>query len=558
MQMVKSMDGLDRDKNIEKVLVFFCVVLLPCFLLFIYFKLMFLGLINYSSMDFAQLGRSLSDGRGFSTNLLRPLALVHGGNPLNQPDIVHSPLYPVVLALNFLTFGAKDWVVAISSGIFYIATSPLIYLLGRRIFSHRVGLCASVVYSVNSLFLEYAISGLHITLYTFLITLIFYVLFIINEKVQSGNYVSPVFIIVTGFLAGLLYLVDSLFIWMCFILLFVVVGSCKEGRLKAAIAFMVPFILLCAPWMIRNATLTGNPVFGLRGIEVWGGTKDYYPGPKAYRMLPQDLTQSIGLFKAVARKIMLGTGVVVQTFPQVSASWMLAFLLPSLLFRYSINAINMLRFATMQIFIGILIGTLLFGVEMPYFVGLIPMMLVLSISYIFHLVDEVGLSKRGRVATASIFAFVIVLPVSSDVFLDEKPAAPPDKGTARLLMKNTDPKDVVLSDNPWLVAWYSNRACIWIPVVDGNIREFQKQFTGLKLVFLTEGVRNESSDWQVLYTTFRQWNEQCAQADLTGSAHPQPLKISGTLFPLLSILEGYVSVDRQKEMAPTTVVLTKP
>lgn len=556
--MMNMRNGLDREKSVEKALVFFCVVLMPCGLLLVYFKLMFLGLINYSSMDFAQLGRNLSDGRGFSTNFLRPLALVHGGNPVNQPDLVRGPLYPIILALNFLTFGPKDWVVALSSGFFYVATSPLIYLLGRRVFSHRVGLCASIVYSVNSLFLEYAISGLHITLYAFLITAVFYTLFIIHEKTETEGSAPSVYIVMLGLIAGFLYLVDSLFIWSCFVLLMLILTSQKKRRMNAFFVFMTTFILVCAPWMIRNAILTGNPVFGLRGIEVWGGTKGYYPGSKAYRMLPDDLTRSVGLFKAVAKKIMLGTGIVVQAFPQVSASWMLAFLLPSLLFRYSVNTINRLRFATMQVFLGILIGTLLFGVEMPYFVGLIPIMLILSVSYIFHLIDEVGISRRGRVAVGSIFAFVIMLPVFSDVFLDEKPLVSPDRGAARLLMKNTGPKDVVLSDSPWLVAWYGNRPCIWIPVVDGNIREFHKQFSGLKFVFLTEGVRNESPDWQVLYTTFRQWNEQCAQADLAGSAHPQPLRISGSLFPLLSILDGYVSVDRQKEMAPTTVLLAKP
>ena len=50
----------------------------PPALLLLYYKLMFAGLVNSDALDFAQLGRNLSSGRGFVTYILRPLALSSG------------------------------------------------------------------------------------------------------------------------------------------------------------------------------------------------------------------------------------------------------------------------------------------------------------------------------------------------------------------------------------------------------------------------------------------------------------------------------------------------
>jgi hypothetical protein len=76
----------------------------PLLLLIFYYKAMFVGLINNSAMDYAQLGRNLSEGRGFSTFYLRPLAMTHGDSVLQQPDVINMPLFPFILAL---AFGAR-------------------------------------------------------------------------------------------------------------------------------------------------------------------------------------------------------------------------------------------------------------------------------------------------------------------------------------------------------------------------------------------------------------------------------------------------------------------
>ena len=89
------------------------------------------GVKNFSTveaMDLAQLGRNLSEGRGFTTQLIRPLSLhlqspravEQGVNPRQlitaaHPDISHPPLYPLALGVLFKVLPDR-WVYGVESG----------------------------------------------------------------------------------------------------------------------------------------------------------------------------------------------------------------------------------------------------------------------------------------------------------------------------------------------------------------------------------------------------------------------------------------------------------
>src|SRR5689334_3446940 len=60
-----------------------------------------------------------------------PAALRHDGAP---------PLYYVLLHFWIRMFGAGDFAVRALSGVFAVATLPVLYVAGKRIGGHRVGL----------------------------------------------------------------------------------------------------------------------------------------------------------------------------------------------------------------------------------------------------------------------------------------------------------------------------------------------------------------------------------------------------------------------------------
>ena len=141
---------VNKSENlIQKWLILGALIGIPLALLFLYYKLMFVGLVNINAFDYAQLGRNLSEGRGFTTYFLRPLALVHGDHPLRQAEVTHGPLFPILLALVFAIRGATDAVAASVSGVFFLLTVPIVYLLGQKVFSRKVAMLAAFIFAAS-------------------------------------------------------------------------------------------------------------------------------------------------------------------------------------------------------------------------------------------------------------------------------------------------------------------------------------------------------------------------------------------------------------------------
>jgi hypothetical protein len=533
----------------------------PPLLLALYFKTMFPGLTHSDALDFAQLGRNLSAGRGFTTYILRPLALTHGANPTMQPEMMHGPLYPFLLALGFGVLGVKDTSAAVVSGIFYLLTIPVLYLLGVRVFNRAVGLLTALTFTFNALMLEYAASGLHITLYTFLATSLLLTLYYIaawerdrgdrtDLKLPKGLY------LLAGVLTGLLYLTDALFFWLIPVVAITLFRITSQRKVPALLAFGLPLLALILPWMARNTMLTGNPVFGLRGAEIYMNTKGYYPGYMAYRYAPEDLIHSVGLFEAVVQKILMGLGTVIQAFPEVTASWVLAFFLPCLLFRFTDAATNTLRRVMMYVLLALLAGSLVFGIQMPLFVAVIPAMLMFAVAYLLHLTQQARLRTGGTVLVTLLLTGAVVFPLVSDMTIIDKTASLKEAGAARALGKAMTRNEVALSDQPWILAWYGDRPSLWIPANDKKIAEARKQFAQTRWMFLTDHVRGYSENWMSVYDVFRRWNS--IYEAITDKKAVQSISIVKKDLPLLDSLNGFTSVAPEKDTTPSVIIAAVP
>src|SRR5215475_3401373 len=87
---------------VRLMLVFFVVLLLAVW----YDAAAFRNLSTIEAMDAAQLGRNISEGRGFTTDFIRPFSMSllrkHRGDAAlkgeKHPDLANAPLYPLALA----------------------------------------------------------------------------------------------------------------------------------------------------------------------------------------------------------------------------------------------------------------------------------------------------------------------------------------------------------------------------------------------------------------------------------------------------------------------------
>jgi hypothetical protein len=309
--------------------------------------------------------------------------------------------------------------------------------------------------------------------------------------------------------------------------------------------------------MVRNGLMTGNPVFGLRGMEVWMDTRTY-PGTLGYRVEPGGLVPSALLFQDVMRKLAVGFGTVIETLPQITASWLLAFFIPSLLFRFSDQAATTLRNVMVLCFGALLLGTLAFGVEMPLFVALMPAMLVFSIAFLMHLVRQANVSRSGAVMVSALAAVLAVFPLVKDLTLEERVKPLAEVASARAFTRIAARDEVAVSDQPWLVAWYADRPSVWVPAADNQLKTLRGKFAEARWLFLTPQARGLSDGWESIYDVLQRWNTAYVQARQTGKQEPPSIRIQGKGHPLLEALDGYATVGMGDSAVATAIVAGVP
>lgn len=539
------------------------LIVAPLLLLALYGKLTYAGLINTDALDFAQLGHNISSGRGMVTYVLRPLALTHGSNLLRQPDVTHGPLYPFLLALAFGALKASDGVVSGVSALFYLLTIPLIYMLGLRVFNRTVGLLSAAAFAYSGLVLQYAVSGLPITLYTFLVTALFLALYNLSagkagQVEQQEAPLSTKLLALTGVLSGLLYLTEPIFVWLLPVVGLAVLQICGPKRRAAALKFVLPLGIVILPWMARNLIVTGNPVFGLRGAELWMNTVHHFPGHEGYARFDEEFPRGPYLIPSVIKKALMGLNSVFRTLPQISGAWILAFLLPCLLFGYSSRSATLLRRTAVLSALALLGGMLLFQADMPLLCCLVPTMLVFSIAYLTHLVRQAKLSPTANWALTAFLGFTVIYPLISQVAFEERMHGFPERESALAMSRMVPAQEGVFSDRPETVAWYADRPAILIPVVDTRITDIRTQFPNTRWMLLTPAARVQSSQWQALYDQCARWNNLYAQAQMSNVEVPSQIRITAADQPLFKALTGFTSVAPVRNASLSTVIAVLP
>jgi len=549
---ISDLARLDRRQWVTLAL----VLAVPLAALYAYRAARFAGLTNSDALDLAQLGRNLAAGRGFSTFVLRPLALSHGPDALRQPDLVHGPLYPVLLAAAFAALGARDTVACLVSGLLYVATVPIVYRLSRDVFGRAVARITVLVFALNPMVLDCAVSGRQITLTLLLATALFWVLVRLLRLADEGASDSrnDRLLMAAGALAAALYLTDPILIWLAPVFLAPVVWI-QANRARAAALACGTFALLAVPWMARNGVLSGNPIFGLRGADVWMGTR-VYPVDSGYRELPGHLAATRELFGALVEKMLAGVNRILTGIPQLSSTWILAFFLPGALFRLHDPASNGLRLAWVAAAAALCAGMLLFGVHVPLLAALLPVALLYSVGFLAHLFKQAKIDGPGRNVACSVIALATLYPLFSDLALAGRARPLPLAGAARLLRQQSVLGDVCVTDEPWAVAWYADRPALWIPLGDDEMRDAAARVTGIRWLVITDRARSLSPDWQLVYDGMADWNAAWRKARDEHGPAPAPAIVGATGPPLMDALNGFESVE-PSDVQPSSLVVAR-
>ena len=508
------------------------------------------------AMDSAQLARNLAQGKGYTTDFIRPLSvyLVKERNGDNageskdpaqlkedHPDLANPPVYPLALAAmmkvlrpnwtinstkpfwnfrgQFLRY-KPDFVIALFNEMIFFAVIALTFLLARRLFDPGVAWLSSILLLGCELLWRFSVAGLS----TMLVMLIFiglaWCLVLVEQEVRepsAGGRKLFIFAAGVGLLLGLGMLTRYSFGWL--ILPVGVYLALFGGPRKAVLCLLTlgVFLLIVSPWIYRNVKVSGLP-FGTATFAVLEGPNGF-PEHQLARSLSPNFKQNFfpGLFPKLFAN---GRAILQSDLPRLGGNWLTPLFLAGLLLGFRNPAIRRLRYFLMMSLATLVVvqafGRTQLTDDSPelnsenLLVLLLPLVFMFGVGLFYLMLDQMNFPfPLVRSLVVGGFGFLMLLPMLF-TFLPPRPIPimfpPYHPPSIQLVSRWMKQSELMMSDIPWAVAWYGQRQCIWL-TRDANesfyaVNDLLKPVRGLYLTpqtldgpFVTQWIKPGAQGW---------------------------------------------------------------
>ena len=561
------------------------------------------------AMDAAQLARNIAEGRGYTTQFIRPLSLdiLRQQGAVSEeelrskfPDITNPPVYPLLLAglmkvlpfefeidlqkaNEFKRYQPEILIWLLNQALFFVALIQ-VFRLGEKLFDPAVAWCAALVFLGTELYWKFSTSGLPTMLLLVLFLALAKVLVRLeeqgNDEASRGGGWFAGMALWAGALAGLGGLTRYGFAWVILPVLVYLGWFMGRHRGRTVAMALLGFLLVMSPWLVRNAQLSGN-LFGTAGLALYSQT-DAFPEDTLERTLfyePSDdqgyagdeikvrVADHVGLWD-VANKLKRNLRhLLVHEVPQFSGSWFAVVCLVGLVVPFRNRSLRRLRVFLLMTLAVFALGQALGRTHLSAGNGTLGEMLARSlgqgapvaaasgvngenllailgpVSFLFgaglffSLLDQwrVGLPEM-RLAASTGLVVAASLPMALSFLLPHPyPVANPPYHPPRVkhiisLPGNTiDAGDLLMSDIPWAVAWYGDRACVWLTrSVQPDFYTLNDQFRPVSALYFTEATTDQRYVSRVFSPIESNWERFVLAMQLEGDL-PDEFPLQGVL-----------------------------
>jgi hypothetical protein len=470
--------------------------------LFVLFK----GLNSPQAMDQAQISREIARGNGFTTKFIRPVAYYQAQKALNRTvsligfeDTYHSPLNMLLNAAVIKVIGADhsdtwqmnenemvhplDRVIVTVSILFFLMAIGVNYLLISRIFDAKIaGVCAILMLFCET-FWNYSLSGLpQMLMLLFFSCGIYFVYRAVEAATEGRIAMTPAMI--AGVFFTLLALTHWMTVWIALgYIIFAAIAFRPRGIVGISILALV-MIAGIGP-VLRNYRITDSP-FGTAYLTLYNGLGN---GSEAAVMRTTDLDAEPlvldGLIAKILRTTLLQT---TNIIPFLAGIVVAPLFFISLLHPFKRSSIARFRWAILLMWGSAAFGLSIFGISKdeldPNQIHLLfaPIMTGYGLAFISILwcrLEFVAstpiLSNLHHFVIVGICSLPLVLSLPTKVRVGMQlrdrggvpnwpPYYAPAMNSKKAGLKGwTTEKQIVVSDQPWAIAWYADRVSIWLP-----------------------------------------------------------------------------------------------
>lgn len=493
----------------------------------------FRGLSHSKGMDQAQIAREIARGNGFSTKVIRPIAIRQfmvnkGAFPSgNIPDTYHAPLNPFVNSF-FLKIWKGEWpmttkdivytcdrVIAGVSMLFFLLSVAVNYFTACRLFDRRLAMLGMGLVLLSDTFWQFSMTGLPQMLMLFLFSGCAYALaraVELNEwRIEMENPPLPgadallqspeepqipfsrpgfalfrvtyFWLVVASLFFGLLALAHGLTIWIfagalvfCGVYFRERTGTIPMRLLKnPALVMLAAFTLVYGPWMVRNQRVCGSP-FGIApytALYQVRGTESQIMRDQSLSLTGVNpLTYRLKAMGQIAEQIK-------RLYGYLGAILVAPLFFLTLLHPFKGRQTSAFRWCLLLMWISALVGMGVFGLEgssldaNDLHILFAPLMTFYGLSLVLimwsRLEIHVTLVRYGFLG----LLFILTgMPLFNTLFgkVEGRINWPPYVPPfISILGEWVRDNELICSDMPWGVAWYADRRSLWLPT---TVKEF--------------------------------------------------------------------------------------
>jgi hypothetical protein len=523
-QVQEFIRSMEEGKG-AAILLRICVVLGFIGLAMFYDLTRFECFSTQEAMESAHLARQLAEGKGYTTDSIRPfcLHLLQEGNPAHAqqvlqhpvPDLSNPPAWPCLLAglmkvlpFNFnpdpnqpWSFQPELWIRAVNE-LLLLASAFILFQVARRLFDNSVAWLSAIIFAGTELFWKFSASGLS-TIWLILIFLgMVWCLVLLEERERRAEPPclpgSLALAAAVGVLAGIGGLSRYSFAWMILPVLMFLLLFFTRGRVKLGLCAAVAFLVVMAPWIARNLALS-HTCFGSNGFALVE-TTPHLPDDLLERSLQPAAALSHVTPWDVFNKLLINEGEILRdSLPRLGGNWVSAFFLCGLLLPFRNPALKRFR---VFLLVSLVLMAVVQGACQTHLsadspeinsenllVVLSPLVFVFGAGVFFTLLDPiVPPIPRLRQGVSALFALVVCAPLLVTVLGPFQPAAVSPYAPAHIerVAAMMRPDELMMSDIPWAVAWYGARPCAWLTPDDGDTYKEMDKLKHVQAIFLTQ------------------------------------------------------------------------
>ena len=217
------------------------------------------SLIYPDAYDYAQMGREIARGNGFSSQQLLPRHIPflaeHGlWDTRPWPNLYRYPATPFWVAAAMLFIDDPIYASVIQSGIWFVLSALLVFLLASRFTNLGVAFFSALIFISEPAIFESAHSGMTESFATLAILAFF--LTALGRTDTKWRW------LLLGVICGLAYLTRTqLLILLPIGMGYLWVSQETTHRGKSIVLLLLGVVLAVSPWMMRNLDVAGDPLF---------------------------------------------------------------------------------------------------------------------------------------------------------------------------------------------------------------------------------------------------------------------------------------------------------